>query len=322
MKSFIETQRSLLTEIQKGCNHNFFLAKEKEESEQQILHSASMPEIASTEDEPGEDRPPCPGPSEQQEDEAEGVVEEEETGVASESEGGLSEGGDKGVGFGDSESETDDEDTGPGDEAQAAQRTAASSTPGETPPTPVPPPPPTSTPIESITITESPLPSPGAPPSPRRCFSVSSPGRGHKIFMVTRVESPPEQQQQQLQVGVPETQPLPEGKAPEEQPSVMPGREAQRAQEGSAGPTPTLTQESTPDVPGARAQGCHLLGNCGAAAEVCSKGEAAGAALPNGLRAEFALCLPEPEAPKAGSCVAEHGKCGQLFPTMSQRRVN
>uniref|UniRef100_A0A673H052 Protein phosphatase 1 regulatory subunit 37 n=1 Tax=Sinocyclocheilus rhinocerous TaxID=307959 RepID=A0A673H052_9TELE len=36
---------------------------------------------------------------------------------------------------------------------------------------------------------------PRAPPSPGRCFSVSSPGRGHKIFMVTRVESPPEQQQ-------------------------------------------------------------------------------------------------------------------------------
>uniref|UniRef100_A0A4W4HAM2 Protein phosphatase 1 regulatory subunit 37 n=1 Tax=Electrophorus electricus TaxID=8005 RepID=A0A4W4HAM2_ELEEL len=32
----------------------------------------------------------------------------------------------------------------------------------------------------------------GAPPSPGRCISVSSPGRGHKIFMVTRVESPPE----------------------------------------------------------------------------------------------------------------------------------
>lgn len=52
--------------------------------------------------------------------------------------------------------------------------------------------------ISGITVTEATAP-PGTPPSPGRCISVSSPGRGHKIFMVTRVESPPEQQQQQLQ---------------------------------------------------------------------------------------------------------------------------
>lgn len=46
--------------------------------------------------------------------------------------------------------------------------------------------------ISGITVTESTAP-PGTPPSPGRCISVSSPGRGHKIFMVTRVESPPEQ---------------------------------------------------------------------------------------------------------------------------------
>lgn len=38
-----------------------------------------------------------------------------------------------------------------------------------------------------------------SPVSPRRCISVSSPGRGQKIFMVTRVESPPEQQPVGLQ---------------------------------------------------------------------------------------------------------------------------
>lgn len=48
--------------------------------------------------------------------------------------------------------------------------------------------------ISGVTVTESPV-CPGTPPSPGRCISVSSPGRGHKIFMVTRVESPPEQQQ-------------------------------------------------------------------------------------------------------------------------------
>lgn len=49
--------------------------------------------------------------------------------------------------------------------------------------------------ISGITVTET-TPPPGTPPSPGRCISVSSPGRGRKIFMVTRVESPPEQQQQ------------------------------------------------------------------------------------------------------------------------------
>ncbi len=56
--------------------------------------------------------------------------------------------------------------------------------------------------LSGITVTESTAP-PGTPPSPGRCISVSSPGRGHKIFMVTRVESPPEQQQLQLQISAP-----------------------------------------------------------------------------------------------------------------------
>lgn len=55
--------------------------------------------------------------------------------------------------------------------------------------------------ISGITVTET-TPPPGTPPSPGRCISVSSPGRGRKIFMVTRVESPPEQQQLQQQLSV------------------------------------------------------------------------------------------------------------------------
>lgn len=50
--------------------------------------------------------------------------------------------------------------------------------------------------VSGINATDSTAP-PNPPPSPGRCISVSSPGRGHKIFMVTRVESPPEQQQLQ-----------------------------------------------------------------------------------------------------------------------------
>lgn len=49
VKSFIETQRALLAEIQNGCKRNFILAKEKEETEQKMRQSASMAEIA-TED--------------------------------------------------------------------------------------------------------------------------------------------------------------------------------------------------------------------------------------------------------------------------------
>ncbi|GCC16780.1 protein phosphatase 1 regulatory subunit 37-like [Chiloscyllium punctatum] len=48
VKSFIETQKALLSEIQNGCKRNFILAKEKEEKEQKMQQSASMPEITVT----------------------------------------------------------------------------------------------------------------------------------------------------------------------------------------------------------------------------------------------------------------------------------
>lgn len=93
----------------------------------------------------------------------------------------------------DSDSDTEDEDAAEEPEASA----------DTTPPISIPaistckavastPPPPESP--AGITVTESSA-VPGAQASPGRCFSVSSPGRGHKIFMVTRVESPPKQQQ-------------------------------------------------------------------------------------------------------------------------------
>uniref|UniRef100_A0A672M2G3 Protein phosphatase 1 regulatory subunit 37 n=1 Tax=Sinocyclocheilus grahami TaxID=75366 RepID=A0A672M2G3_SINGR len=139
VKSFIETQRALLADIQNGCKRNFILAKEKEETEQKMRQSVSMAEIA-TEDQTQED-----------EDASAEKIEEENTAD-------------------DSDSDTEDEDTA--EEPKASANT--------TPPTLIP----------AITSAV-----PGAPASPGRCFSVSSPGRGHKIFMVTRVESPPEQQQ-------------------------------------------------------------------------------------------------------------------------------
>ncbi|XP_054035501.1 protein phosphatase 1 regulatory subunit 37, partial [Dryobates pubescens] len=48
VKSFLETQRALLAEIQNGCKRNFVLAREREE-QQQLQPSASLPEEGSTE---------------------------------------------------------------------------------------------------------------------------------------------------------------------------------------------------------------------------------------------------------------------------------
>lgn len=78
--------------------------------------------------------------------------------------------------------------------------------------------------IPGITVTET-TPPPGTPPSPGRCISVSSPGRGRKIFMVTRVESPPEQQQQSVSAPPSQSQP------------------------SSPTPTQTLVQEGSPALP-------------------------------------------------------------------------
>ncbi len=182
MKSFIETQRALLADIQNGCKRNFILAKEKEETEQKMRQSVSMAEIA-TEDQAQED-----------EDASAENMEEENT-------AGQGDATDEGSVFDspevkdqkptlqeDSDSDTEDEDAA--EEPQAsADTTPLISMPAISASTPPPPESPA-----GITVTESSA-VPVAQASPGRCFSVSSPGRGHKIFMVTRVESPPKQQQ-------------------------------------------------------------------------------------------------------------------------------
>ncbi|XP_067276164.1 protein phosphatase 1 regulatory subunit 37 isoform X2 [Pseudorasbora parva] len=190
VKSFIETQRALLADIQNGCKRNFILAKEKEETEQKMRQSASMPEIA-TEEQTHEDED---APAEKSEDENAGVQRD-----------ATEEGNEEDV----SESEEvkeqektlpDDSDSDTEDEDIVEPSNASTKT---TSPIPIPaintckavplaPPLPGSPAVISgIKVTEANV----APSSPGRCFSVSSPGRGHKIFMVTRVESPPEQQQ-------------------------------------------------------------------------------------------------------------------------------
>ncbi|XP_040929308.1 protein phosphatase 1 regulatory subunit 37 isoform X2 [Betta splendens] len=212
VKSFIETQRALLAEIQNGCKRNFILAKEKEENEQKMRQSASMAEI-STEDgaEEEEEEPASDNRSdgeEQQEKNAESTAQ-----TSSQSEPSS----DTSIPQMNIESDSDTEDEEEEEVVTKSSPTSDSSTHSNQTTTKiealVTQPPsgashPSSSPsasptggqnvVSSITVMESSAP-PGTPPSPGRCISVSSPGRGHKIFMVTRVESPPEQQQQQQQ---------------------------------------------------------------------------------------------------------------------------
>ncbi|XP_071981500.1 protein phosphatase 1 regulatory subunit 37 [Engystomops pustulosus] len=143
VKSFIETQKALLAEIQNGCRRNFVLAKEKEE---RLQHSASMAEIACA----AEEEDTCTAPEEishatedpntasQNSKPHSDVQEEEEITPAPDPQGQ------------DSDSDTEDEE-------EIKETT-------EKPPEP---------PVQSA-------------PAP---VAVSSPGRGHKVFLVTRVEN-------------------------------------------------------------------------------------------------------------------------------------
>uniref|UniRef100_A0A673XIE2 Protein phosphatase 1 regulatory subunit 37 n=1 Tax=Salmo trutta TaxID=8032 RepID=A0A673XIE2_SALTR len=258
VKSFIDTQRSLLAEIQNGCKRNFILAKEKEETEQQ-MHSASMAEIA-TEDRTVE------------EDGADSGEHVDNDGKDSECEGG-----EEGV------KDTEPTTQHPLSASQMPPAPSASPATGSV--------------ISGITVTES-TGAPGTPPSPGRCISVSSPGRGHKIFMVTRVESPPDQQQFQVlgKIGLtkPQQQLQPEGQSqttlPAE-PSPVPAKtDTSLEVEGRSSPPKA---EESPDE---------------SSTDEGESVEVVGSALPNGLKPEFALHLLDPESPKPGpgSCVMEH----------------
>ncbi|XP_039503434.1 protein phosphatase 1 regulatory subunit 37 isoform X1 [Pimephales promelas] len=194
VKSFIETQRALLADIQNGCKRNFILAKEKEETEQKMRQSASMPEITTEE--------------QAQEDEEDASAEKSEEENVAVQKNSTEEGNEEDVS---ENQEVKDQETTPQDDSDSDTEDeeiveASDASTQSTSPIPVPaintckvvplaPPLPGSPAlISGIKVTEANV-SSGAPSSPGRLFSVSSPGRGHKIFMVTRVESPPEQQQ-------------------------------------------------------------------------------------------------------------------------------
>uniref|UniRef100_A0A8B9M9P9 Protein phosphatase 1 regulatory subunit 37 n=1 Tax=Accipiter nisus TaxID=211598 RepID=A0A8B9M9P9_9AVES len=228
VKSFIETQKALLAEIQNGCKRNFILAKEKEEKEQKLQQSASMPEITVTE--PLEEDPAEDG----RDGSATSPAEDNDDGDMT-----------------DSDLDTDEEvDAG----------------------------------LETMDLSKMlPAVSPASTPSQgnERRISVSSPGRGHKIFVVTRVESLPERADDASQNLAPATKP--ELLAPWANGTVP---------ESAAG-SATLSIGSNPEQ-----------GN----PAVCES-LAHDTPLPNGLKTDFVRALPEASSDgdgKMGCCTAEH----------------
>ncbi|KAJ8385032.1 hypothetical protein AAFF_G00195620 [Aldrovandia affinis] len=382
VKSFIETQRALLAEIQNGCKRNFILAKEKEETEQKMRLSASMPEITTESEREGEEgvqEQAAEGPAgEDRQGERAGEGGEEGPEERAEKQEGESQEQDSPSGLAEMDSDTDEEEED--DVVEGAVRAVAEAP--QPAPQPVPQPSVTQTPAptssaspvgpavaSAITVSETPVP-PGTPPSPGRCISVSSPGRGHKIFMVTRVESPPEQQQQKLpekrdpgkqqqqsqegevweneeplqeQIQMDQEQNLsPKNEEPpqmeqrlfqankEELPveqnlselnteelqtdQTLSQTNAEDLQEEQRSPS-DLQPSSAPLNPGTLqeedAQERPRLETDYSAAitegdSTAGEGGALASTLPNGLKPEFALHLPDPEGSKPGSCIAEH----------------
>ncbi|XP_053524613.1 protein phosphatase 1 regulatory subunit 37 isoform X2 [Artibeus jamaicensis] len=241
VKSFIETQKALLAEIQNGCKRNFVLAREQEEKEQRLQLSASMPEITVT------------GPQPDEEPGDEPATEVQENGAPA-----------PGPGL-DSDSDSDSEGDEDEEEEDGERAEAPCPAPG----------PPTDSPGSGD-------PSPPGSPSPpaEQRISVSSPGRGHKVFVVTRVESPPERAEPPVPASSTRSPAPPALPSPPTSPALPPTEAISTRDAGSSEPQPQ------PEPP------------------------QAGLPLPNGLKPEFALALP-PEPPpgpeaKAGSCGLEH----------------
>ncbi|XP_069765448.1 protein phosphatase 1 regulatory subunit 37-like [Narcine bancroftii] len=205
VKSFIETQKALLTEIQNGCKRNFILAKEKEEKEQKMRQSTSMPEITVT---------LCDKKEEPQNHQGNPKESGAGNGDARESVPAMT-GKSDGVGESgvpppsvqcNTPSAQDESVPQPGmaetlNSDQCPQHQAAPETPEKEP---VEDGEGSTTPAtvgkqhagNELQSTGSEIPvavtSPVEIPAESNERLVSSPGRGHKVFVVTRVESPPE----------------------------------------------------------------------------------------------------------------------------------
>ncbi|NWW95096.1 PPR37 phosphatase, partial [Rhynochetos jubatus] len=286
VKSFIETQRALLAEIQNGCKRNFVLAKEKEEKEQKLQQSASMPEISVTEPleeglaEDGRDSSADSAPEEGEE--------AGETPTASEN-GDAELAADNSGEVTDSDSDTDEEpDAGLEMEAPSEPPRRPNSDSAAVPQPPLPPEKPRDRPppLRIAEVSQRDAGNPAAPPGSassqgnERRISVSSPGRGHKIFVVTRVESLPERAAAEPQSPAPAAKP--ELGAPPASGAVPESAASSAAEPAapSAGSEPAACESLAHDTP-----------------------------LPNGLKADFAQALPEAPSDgdgKTGSCAAEH----------------
>ncbi|GAB0206248.1 protein phosphatase 1 regulatory subunit 37 [Grus japonensis] len=299
VKSFIETQKALLAEIQNGCKRNFVLAKEKEEKEQKLQQSASMPEITVTEAleegqaEDGRDGSAASPPEEGEE--AGETPTTSENGDAEPAEDDDDDGGD----VTDSDSDTDEEaDVGLETKDLSEQPKRPGSTDGKAAPRPLlspekprdrPPPLRVAEESQRDVGAGSPAASPASAPSQgnERRISVSSPGRGHKIFVVTRVESLPERAAEAV------AKPAePQSPAPAPNPELPAARANGAVPKSSAGSV-TTSSGSDPERGDAAA--------CESAAHETP--------LPNGLKTDFARALPEASSDgdgKTGTCAAEH----------------
>ncbi|KAM4696147.1 protein phosphatase 1 regulatory subunit 37 [Rhinophrynus dorsalis] len=164
VKSFIETQRALLTEIQNGCRRNFVLAKEKEE---QLQQSASMVEIASAASED-----PSTTPEETSNSNEDSSLAPNDTKSAPEE----SDDGEI-TAFQDSQGDGSDSDTEEEEEEEEEE---------EKKPEPLVP----QIQVPPVQVAVQIPPVQMAVQGPPGQVAVSSPGRGHKVFLVTRVENP------------------------------------------------------------------------------------------------------------------------------------
>ncbi|XP_039623998.1 protein phosphatase 1 regulatory subunit 37 isoform X2 [Polypterus senegalus] len=319
VKSFIETQKALLSEIQNGCKRNFILAKEKEETEQKMRQSASMPEITMAlpqaeeeamseesqqdiRDENTSSNEECDNEQSAAEEEEEEEDEEEEKEVECASKTQEQED--------ESDSDTDEENeevegstqTNTEAQHQKAETVSELSAKMSEPVAEVR--------VESVALVANAAPSSNLEEKPvaildttsnqssplrnnERHISVSSPGRGHKIFVVTRVESPPEQMA--APAGL-QTKPL----FSQSSATLTVGAEVHSL---------TNSASHSEQVP-PNALVTPRRSNC---EEKCEMAETTscttmeGMPLPNGLKTEFALLLSDPsDIPKTASCGTEH----------------
>lgn len=326
MKSFLETQKALLTEIQNGCKRNFVLAKEKEEKEQKLQQSASMPEITVT--------GPLEEEEQQQAAEDDGrngdvvssleEVEEVAEALMSRENGAAKETGPDGsshLGESDSDTEEEEEEEKETSQAKTFFPSEQHSKPGHAEGIPQvgslekdrdlhgaednSSPSNTAEDIkcEPRTGTASSVPLRVPSPGKEKRISVSSPGRGHKIFVVTRVESLPEKEEAR---GAPQKAGPPDLSAPpSRQADALPVKtECSRAETGETVAGPTASLERPPPAPSS-----HL--GTGKMNPGSYEDSVHLTLLPNGLKTEFLHMLPDTPLGydgKRASCAAEHGK--------------